>query len=729
MRGRRPPDVPASELQIGTQYILATSSPTDDERVRILKHAGTFAVLDRYGDIGATRVGEQGLYHEGTRFVSRLQIECDGLPPLLLSSGVREDNELLVVDLTNADVYRGGHLDVPRQSIHLLRSKFLRAGVCYERLRLRNHTTERETASVRVRFAADFRDIFEVRGFERARRGDTAAPVIEGARVTLGYVGLDGVPRRTRLHFSPRPTEVTGSETTWDVDLAPRQAVTLYLTVSCQIGEEQPAVGNFDDVRGAAARASRRVRERAARIDSSNEQFNAWMERSFADLRLLLTNKRTGPFPYAGVPWYCTAFGRDGLITALESLWIDPAIARGVLAYLAAHQATGHDEDADAEPGKILHETRAGELAATKEIPFGRYYGSVDATPLFLMLLAAYAERSGDLAFVRRIWPAAERALEWMDVYGDRDGDGFLEYAPNDRGLRHQGWKDSADAVFHADGEPAAGPIALCEVQGYAYAARCGMARLAARLGHDDLAARQTARASELRYRFEQAFWCDDVGFYALALDGAKRQCQVRSSNAGQCLYTGIVAADRAARVAEQLLGESFFTGWGIRTLASTERRYSPMSYHNGSVWPHDNALIALGLSRYGLREATARVLQGLFDASRFMSLNRLPELFCGFARRPAEKPTLHPMACAPQAWASASPFLLLQACLGLSVDADARRVSCLKPILPASIAELRVRNLAVGAGTIDLDFRRIGDDVSMAITRREGGIETVVTK
>lgn len=721
--------MPAGELRIGTQYILGTSSRTDDERVRILKHADTFAILDRYGDIGGTRAGDQGLYHEGTRFVSRLEVECDGMRPLLLSSGVREDNELLVVDLTNADVYREGHLDVPRQSIHLLRSKFLRGGVCHERLRLRNHSTERETASVRVSFGADFRDIFEVRGFEREWRGETLAPVIEGARVTLGYVGLDGVTRRTRFHFSPRPTDLTGFETRWDVDLAPRQAVTLYVTVSCEVGEEAPAVGNFDDVRAAATRASKRARGRAGRVDSSNEQFNAWMERSLADVRLLLTNKRTGPFPYAGVPWYCTAFGRDGLITALESLWFDPAISRGVLAYLAAHQATEHDEDADAEPGKILHETRAGELAATNEIPFGRYYGSVDATPLFLVLLAAYAERSGDLDFVRRIWPAAERAVEWMDLYGDRDGDGFLEYVPNDRGLRHQGWKDSADAVCHADGKPAEGPIALCEVQGYAYAARCGMARLAARLGHDELAGRQTVRASELRYRFEKAFWCETIGFYAMALDGAKRQCQVRSSNAGQCLYTGIVAGDRAARVAEQLLGKTFFTGWGIRTLASNERRYSPMSYHNGSVWPHDNALIAMGLSRYGLRDATARLLQGLFDASRFMYLTRMPELFCGFARRPAERPTLYPMACAPQAWASASALLLLQACLGLSVDADAKRVSCLRPILPASITELRVSNLAVGSGTIDLDFRRIGDDVSMSIAGREGEIETVVTK
>ena len=722
--------MPASGIvRLGSHYILATSSRTDD-RTWVLKDADSFAVLDRDGDIRTTDGGEQGLYHDGTRFVSRLEIECDGVRPMLLSSSVKEDNDLLFADLTNADVYRDGRLDVPRQSIHLSRSKFLRAGVCYERLRLRNHTTERRTARVCVRFAADFRDIFEVRGFERARRGDPADAEIEGAHVTLGYTGLDGVARRTGLHFSPRPAELTPSAAAWRVDLDSREAVTLYVTVSCQVGREPPPVRRFDDARAAASRALRRAQERGGRIESGNEQFNEWMERSFADLHLLLTNKETGPYPYAGVPWFCTPFGRDGLITALESLWIDPAIARGVLGHLAAYQATGHDADADAEPGKILHETRNGELAATKEIPFGRYYGSVDSTPLFLMLLAAYADRSGDLAFVRSIWPAAERALEWMDVHGDKDGDGFLEYAPNERGLRHQGWKDSNDAVHHADGALAEGPVALCEVQGYAYAARRGMARLASRLGDADLAARQRTRAAALQRRFEKAFWCDSIGTYALALDGAKRPCAVRSSNAGQCLYTGIAAAERAAQVAEQLLAEDFFTGWGIRTLAATEPRYNPMSYHNGSVWPHDNALIAMGFSRYGLREATARVLQGLFDAGIFMNLTRLPELFCGFARRPAEGPTLYPAACAPQAWASASPFLLLQACLGLSIDASAGRVSCSRPILPASVRELCVRNLAVGAGTIDLVFRRTdNDDVSMAIDRRDDGIETVVTK
>ncbi len=344
----------------------------------------------------------------------------------------------------------------------------------------------------------------------------------------------------------------------------------------------------------------------------------------------MLTPKDTGPYPYAGIPWFCTAFGRDGLITALQTLWVDPAIAKGVLMYLAHMQASVVDAEKDSEPGKILHETRTGEMAATGEIPFGLYYGSVDATPLFLMLLGAYHDRTNDTALVEQLWPAAEHALAWMDQYGDRDDDGFLEYEnATAGGLRHQGWKDSDDAVFHADDRLAEGPIAMCEVQGYAYAARCAVAKLAGRLGHAALAEQQVARAASLRDQFDQQFWCDEIGTYALALDGDKRPCKVRSSNAGQCLFTGIAAPRRARQVADQLLGEAFFTGWGVRTVATSEARYNPMSYHNGSVWPHDTALIALGFSRYGLRDAAAQLLTGLFDASAFVDLSRLPELFC----------------------------------------------------------------------------------------------------
>ena len=412
---------------------------------------------------------------------------------------------------------------------------------------------------------------------------------------------------------------------------------------------------------------------------------------------MMTTELSTGPYPYAGIPWFNTPFGRDGIITALESLWLRPALSRGVLAYLASTQATEAIAEQDAEPGKILHETRSGEMAALGEMPFGRYYGSVDATPLFICLAREYYERTGDRTFVESLWPHLEAALRWIDEHGDLDGDGFVEYQRQScGGLLHQGWKDSDDAVFHADGSPARGPIALSEVQGYVYAAQRAGAALAALLGQSTRAAQLSDRAGQLRERFEQAFWCEDLSSYALALDGDKRPCRVRTSNAGHCLFTGIAREEHARRVANTLLGPASFSGWGVRTVADTESRYNPMSYHNGSVWPHDNALVASGLARYGLTEGALRIWNGLFAASTYFELHRMPELICGFAQEPGEGPVLYPVACSPQAWAAASVFLLIQACLGLEIHAPKSQVSFTRPQLPAALDELRIHNLSV---------------------------------
>jgi glycogen debranching enzyme len=536
--------------------------------------------------------------------------------------------------------------------------------------------------------------------------------------------------RRTLLQFAPRPSLLTSSTARLDLTLRPRQESLFDLTVGCERQAAAPRLLPFDDARAEAEADLERFTAWSCHLRTPNGQTNAWVNRAVSDLHLMTTELATGPYPYAGVPWFNTPFGRDGIITALECLWLRPALAQGVLAYLASTQATEVIPEQDAEPGKVLHETRNGEMAVLKEMPFGRYYGSVDATPLFVLLAGAYYERTGDRAFVESLWPHVEAALRWIDRDGDRDGDGFVEYHRQAAdGLLHQGWKDSDDAIFHADGSLAQGPIAPCEVQGYVYAARRAGAALATVLGRAERAEELARQAEALRERFEQAFWCEELSTYALALDGDKRPCRVRTSNAGQCLFTGIVRPDRAVRVAQTLLSPESFSGWGVRTVAASEARYNPMAYHNGSVWPHDNALIAQGLARYGLGDQALRIWTGLYEAGLYFDLYRMPELFCGFSQHPGEGPILYPVACAPQAWSAASVFLLFQACLGLGINGPEAQVFFTRPRLPAALGELRIHNLEVAGATVDLLLVCHERDVSVNVLRREGDVQIMVLK
>jgi glycogen debranching enzyme len=513
----------------------------------------------------------------------------------------------------------------------------------------------------------------------------------------------------------------------FEITLEPKQRRAIFVTVHCRTHQQTIERHPLAALR-MARRDLRGASRRAAALETSSNTMNDILCRSMADISMLVTDTEHGAFPYAGVPWFSTAFGRDGLITALQTLWVYPSLAKGVLQFLAATQAQTNDPERDAEPGKILHEMRRGELARLREVPFERYYGSVDATPLFIVLAGRYWQYTHDTATLRRIWPNVKAALNWIDHYGDVDGDGFVEYSRRTgSGLANQGWKDSGDAVFHSDGALAEAPIALCEVQGYVYLARTLAAQLAEAMGEHALATLQRDRAAQLRERFDEAFWDDQLGMYALALDRDKQRCLVRSSNAGQVLLTGIALPERAARMAHVLLDREFFTGWGLRTLSSRERRYNPASYHNGSIWPHDNALIAMGLASYGHSAAAVRIANAILDAAAHMDLRRLPELFCGMPRRRDKEPVLYPVACAPQAWAAATPFGLLQACLGLEVDAGNHVVRLRHPRLPTSLKWLHIRRLPVGNAHLDLLLRRHDADVAVNVLSKEGDVEVAV--
>lgn len=716
----KPPDRREDFLAIDQEFYIKATSSLADNRTRILKYGETFAIFNRYGDIESLGTMQFGLFHMETRHLSRLAFYLGARKPLLLNSTIREDNSLFTVDATNLDTQLSDTNHVPQGTIHIFRSASLSKGLLHVHFRFLNYAAEPNPLGFTLLFDADFADIFEVRGTPRKKRGQRLPDRIEEQALVLAYEGLDDVARHTRISFSIKPETIDNKEVTFLHELLPKEEWNLSLTVACERFDP-----NSTTIAGVAPVESA-VPVFLTRLVGSNKRTNSWLARCQSDLSMLIEGNPEADYPYAGVPWFSTVFGRDGIITALECLWIAPAIARGVLACLAKTQAIEEDPSRDAEPGKIIHEIRHGEMAATGEVPFGCYYGSVDSTPLFLMLAGAYFRRTNDLAFIKNIWSNIEAALHWIDHYADIDGDGFYEYHKrSEKGLVQQGWKDSFDSIFHRDGRLAEPPIALCEMQGYVFAAKQATSTLCEYLGHSELRTRLSADANELQNRFDRAFWNEELKTYALALDGEKKQCEVRTSNAGHALFTGIALASRARTVSDTLMDGASYSGWGIRTVAAHEVRYNPMSYHNGSVWPHDNALIGAGLANYGQQHLAARLLTGMFDAARHVDLNRLPELFCGFHRRPdGTGPTLYPVACAPQAWASGSPYLLLCASLGLEIRAPERLMQFDAPQLPSFLEELRVEGLCVNDARVDLLIMRREKGFAVDVLRKEGVLE-----
>ena len=713
------------------EFEVATEDAYQNSELRVLNESDTFAIFDDHGNINTKGYGIEGIYFRGTRFVSYLTTKLNGQYPIMLSSTIREKNDMLSVDMTNQKLI-AATTTFHQGLIHIKKNLFINNGGCYIKILLFNYSDQAVDFDFSLEARGDFRDIFEIRGSQRKKRGEVETARQEQEFISWSYKGTDHLHRTCKLRATPCPGAFDNDTLTYPIALGAKETYQLTFAMKFEIEEDiLPEISfSYEEALSQLESTFSRQSQLIANVYTSNELFTHWINRSKTDLlSLLAETKYDLLYPYAGVPWYNTAFGRDGILTAYQTLWVAPEISRHVLHYLKHTQSHRLNPEKDAEPGKIFHETRQGEMANTGEIPFDLYYGTIDATPLFIMLAGAYYERTGDLQTCKDLWPAIKAALRWIDEYGDMDGDGFVEYQHKaHNGLTNQGWKDSYDAISHENGEMAEDPIALCEVQGYVYAAKLKAAKIAKAL-ELDIYQQLEKEAQQLKVEFNKKFWDDELQCYVLALDAHKKPCRVKSSNAGQCLFTGIATPENAEKLAKTLLEPDMFTGWGIRTLSSEARRYNPMSYHNGSVWPHDVALIAEGLSQYGHQAAAVTLITSLFDASLFLYLQRMPELFCGFARRSGEGPTSYPVACSPQAWSVAAVFILLKACLRINIDAPSKQLRFYQPSLPAYLERVLLSNLPVGEGTITLELIRHDDDVGMLVKEKPEEWSVVIEK
>lgn len=687
---------PKANVELGEIH-----EPRTPIRMFALKDADSFVVADASGDIlGAG----DGLFHNDTRMLSRWRLLLGPEPPKLLSAAVATDDVMFTAHLSNQALpFPGGGVGPPGV-LHVERTRFLSDQRLYERVAIVNYSRDPVMVPLTFEFDADFHDMFEVRGARRRSRGVRRPTVLEGRGVRFLYEGLDGVTRTTAICFSDSPARLSPQRAEFMYSLGPEGRLELHAEVGAP-RDDPPSSERYRSAAAASRWTRRLTNRRGARLSGSSRLFTAWLEKSRADVSLLVTSTAWGPYPYAGIPWFSTAFGRDAIITAWQLLWIDPSLAKGVLSYLAAHQAREVSAFRDSAPGKIMHETRKCEMANLGEVPFRLYYGGVDTTPLFVALAGAYAERTGDYALIDALWPALTRAIAWVEQFDD----GLIAYSRGAAsGLANQGWKDSEDSVFHGDGRFPPGPIALVEVQGYAYAAFLAMSGFSRRRGDEAGAERWSAQAERIRDLVESRFWIEADGYYGVAVDGEGRLCEALTSNPGHLLFAGLPSQSRARRVAERLLSKRFNSGWGLRTLADGQARYNPMSYHNGSVWPHDTAICAAGLARYGERTRVVQLMDELFETAVKFDM-RLPELFCGFPRTGGAPPVAYPVACLPQAWAAGSCFMMLQACLGLRIDGERGSIQLADPHLPAGVERLTIRKLEVGGRSVDLTIEVAG--------------------
>ncbi|MFQ6122786.1 MAG: glycogen debranching N-terminal domain-containing protein [Dehalococcoidales bacterium] len=708
-------------------YLLPHGEPialADIRDALVIKEGDLFLMTDVEGNVPRDSMAGYGLYKGDTRCLSVYDLSFDEIRPVVLLStaelGYSSEHHL-----TNPPMPTVEGRSIPKESLEVRRQRVIN-GYLLETVQVTNFNIFRATVNLRFDFDADFVDIFEVRGEKRQRRGKLSSPIVEKSRVTFKYKGLDGLWRSTEIKFSPTPDQLWYNGALFTISLGHRESTSITVTINPDGARRDT---HFPKEFSKQTVSYREWLNSSTQVFTNNEFFNAMLERSLSDIRLLVTESDAGRFVAAGTPWFNCLFGRDSIITSLQTLSFKPEIARNTLRLLARWQGKELDEWRDEEPGKILHELRTGEMASLGEIPMNPYYGTIDATPLFLMLAAEYVAWTGDLDLIRELEPNLMAALGWIDRYGDADRCGYVEYCKRSpKGLLNQGWKDSRNGIVNGDGTLVKPPIALVEVQGYVYAAKRGMAWLLSLLGKKDVARRLQRKATALKTRFNRDFWLEEEEFYALALGANKEPARSITSNPGQCLWTGIMAGDKAPKVVERLFSNDMFSGWGIRTLSSQVARYNPLGYHLGSIWPHDNSLIGMGLKRYGFEDELNELATALYDCCRSFAYYRLPELFCGVPRTAHSLPVRYPVACRPQAWAAGSLLLLLQAILGLAPNAPKKELKVIRPKLPYWLEQVEVRKLKVGSGTVDLLFERRKGQAKVSVLSN-GGVKVSVTR
>ncbi|MBH8562320.1 amylo-alpha-1,6-glucosidase [Nostoc sp. CENA67] len=738
--------IPAEQLPIPEWPCVVSERP---QPTLTVKDDDLFLVTDTIGNISGCSLNDgnpsMGLFCSDTRFLSRLELQIEGRSPVLLSSTAEKGFSVSVL-CTNPRID-----ERLRAETVGIRREIVLNGALFEEIEISNYSTTTVSFELSISFDADFVDLFEVRGFGREKQGrllrlaeptpeeaafltnDGVAPVQTQPTefLTLAYQGLDGLIMESRIQFQHyQPDHFKGYTAIWQLELASHETRKLGYRINMLTNNTSSstvsAAYTLPQAKAAELMEEQNWVQQITRISSDKSMFNRVIERAEQDMYLLRQSFGKYKTVSAGVPWFSTLFGRDSLITASQTLMLNPQIAKETLMLLAQYQGQNEDDWREEEPGKILHELRLGEMARCEEIPHTPYYGTVDATPLWLMLYAEYYTWTHDQETLEQLWPNALAAMEWIDRNAQPTG--YLTYyRKSKRGLVNQGWKDSGDCIVDRKGDLANGPIALCEVQAYFYAAKIRLAEIARMKKRLDLADRWQEEARNLKVRFNRDFWMEDQDFCALALDGDGKPVESITSNPGHCLHLGIFTPEKAYSVAERLRAPDMFNGWGIRTLSSLSPAYNPMGYHIGSVWPHDNSLIAMGLRSLGLIDQALELFQGLFDMTSLQPYQRPPELFCGYERNGDHAPVQYPVACTPQAWATGTIFQLVQMVVNLVPDAQNNCLRIIDPALPESINHLSIHNLQVGTTILDLEFERSGSTTACRVAKKRGNLRVVI--